>query len=206
MYLILKRSIHTQQRESRSADPHMKEGFLFHVRLRNNYNHSLTSAEVLKRRDVSADTIEKLTKLFEISHSPSSALKTIKYELQVEYGDNHVHASVDRSICLTFNSATKKRNDDSNKHLDNCNEEECSPECYVFDCSNVSEDTVEIECAPASDVNGSGTSGKPAEGATLEEEWMEIFEDLKKKMREDPVSFRPAVASFVSNFKKMQTD
>ncbi|XP_045068527.1 uncharacterized protein si:dkey-75a21.2 [Coregonus clupeaformis] len=103
-------------------------------------------------------------------------------------------------------SYVEKRNDDSNKHLDNCNEEECSPECYVFDCSNVSEDTVEIECAPASDVNGSGTSGKPAEGATLEEEWMEIFEDLKKKMREDPVSFRPAVASFVSNFKKMQTD
>lgn len=35
---------------------------------------------------------------------------------------------------------------------------------------------------------------------------MEIFEDLKKKMREDPVSFRPAVASFVSSLKKMKTD
>lgn len=35
---------------------------------------------------------------------------------------------------------------------------------------------------------------------------MEIFEDLKKKMREDPVSFRPKVASFVSSFKKMKTD
>lgn len=61
-------------------------------------------------------------------------------------------------------SYVEKKIDDSHENLDNCNEEECSPECYVFDCGNASEDTVEIECAPVSDVNGSGTSGKPAEG------------------------------------------
>ncbi|XP_064867126.1 uncharacterized protein si:dkey-75a21.2 [Oncorhynchus nerka] len=212
MYFIPKRLIHSQRRESRQVKTkllnlHMKGGCLFHGRLRNGDNHSLTSAEVLKRRNVSADTIEKLTKLFEIGHSLSSALNMIKYELHVEYGDNHVHASVDSSICPSFNSATSQLLDTLDLLIQTVYLNVITRNHFpTIDCGNVSEDTVVIECAPVSDVNGSGTSGKPAEGATLEDDGMEIFEDLKKKMREDLVSFRPKVASFVSSFKKMKTD
>ncbi|KAM4619771.1 uncharacterized protein ACJ7VT_006532, partial [Polymixia lowei] len=39
------------------------------------------------KRDVSAITAERLTELFRQGHSPSSALDTLKYDLQEEEGD-----------------------------------------------------------------------------------------------------------------------
>ncbi|XDV11891.1 hypothetical protein PO909_000687, partial [Leuciscus waleckii] len=45
------------------------------------------------------EKLEKLEKLFQSGLSPSSALNTLKYDLQEEQGDSYVHASADRSIC-----------------------------------------------------------------------------------------------------------
>ena len=64
----------------------MAEGYLLYVNLRNEHNHRLACADALRKRDVSAVTIERLTELFEKGHSPSSALDTIKYDLQEEEG------------------------------------------------------------------------------------------------------------------------
>lgn len=84
---------------NRSGDPHIEDGYFLHVNLRNEHNHKLASPEVMRWRDVSNETIEKLHELFKSGHSPSSALKIIKYNLQEEEGENYIYAIADRSIC-----------------------------------------------------------------------------------------------------------
>ncbi|KAF1377986.1 hypothetical protein PFLUV_G00206520 [Perca fluviatilis] len=84
LFLVLKRSM--ENRRSRSSDRHMAEGYLLYVNLRNEHNHRLACADALRKRDVSAVTVERLTELFEKGHSPSSALDTIKYDLHEEEG------------------------------------------------------------------------------------------------------------------------
>ena len=83
----------------RSTDAHIKGGLLFTVTLRHEHNHRVFCADTMRKRDVSKQTVEKLKSLFESGHSPSSALDTIKYDLQEEQGDNYVLASADRAIC-----------------------------------------------------------------------------------------------------------
>ena len=56
-------------------------------------------AEAMRYRDVAPETSNKLQTLFESGHSPSSALTTLKYDLQEEMGDSYVFAAADRSIC-----------------------------------------------------------------------------------------------------------
>ncbi|XP_028439323.1 uncharacterized protein LOC114559089 [Perca flavescens] len=97
LFLVLKRSM--EDRRSRSTDRHMAEGYLLYVNLRNEHNHSLAGADALRKRDVSAITIERLTELFEKGHSPSSALDTIKYDLQEEEGEDYFYAAADRAVC-----------------------------------------------------------------------------------------------------------
>ncbi|XP_035516707.1 uncharacterized protein si:dkey-75a21.2 [Morone saxatilis] len=97
LYLILKRHPECGERKSRSGDPHMKEGLFLHINLRNEHNHG--AYEAVTRCDVSGETIEKLKKLFESGHSPSSALDVLKYDLQEEEQDNYVYAAADRSVC-----------------------------------------------------------------------------------------------------------
>lgn len=74
----------------------MKEGLFLHINLRNEHNHQESSAGAVIRRDVSGETIEKLKQLFESGHTPSSALKELKSDLQVEDKDGEV---LDRSVC-----------------------------------------------------------------------------------------------------------
>ncbi|XP_011609921.2 uncharacterized protein isoform X2 [Takifugu rubripes] len=98
LFLVLKRHPEFGERKSRSGDPHMKEGLFLHINLRNEHNHHLSCAGLV-RRDVSGETIEKLKKLFESGHTPSSALKELKHNLQVQEKDNYVNAAADRSVC-----------------------------------------------------------------------------------------------------------
>ncbi|XP_056156746.1 uncharacterized protein LOC130130908 [Lampris incognitus] len=99
MYLVLKRHTYSQNRKSRSGDPHIKDGYLLNVNLRHEHNHRLSCADAVRKRDVSGETIAKLKMLFESGHSPSSALDMIKYDLQEQEGENYIHAAADRSIC-----------------------------------------------------------------------------------------------------------
>lgn len=82
----------------RSKDPHLPD-FPFEVKIQNKHNHNLFVAEALRHRDVGEKAIESLTKLFEIGHSPSSALSALKNDLQMEYGDRFAYASANREIC-----------------------------------------------------------------------------------------------------------
>lgn len=76
----------------------MGEGYLLHVKWRDNHNHLLNCADALSKRDVSVTTVNRLTELFQQGHSPSSALETIKYDLQEEEGENYFLVAADRSI------------------------------------------------------------------------------------------------------------
>ena len=52
----------------RSEDPHIKEGYYFHVVMSNSHNHRVSCTDALAKRDFSKETTEKLTKLFESGH------------------------------------------------------------------------------------------------------------------------------------------
>ena len=69
------------------------------VILHNIHNHNVYSAEILKHRDVGSGATEKLTKLFEMGHSISSAMSVLQHDLRAEHGGEYIHASVDRAIC-----------------------------------------------------------------------------------------------------------
>ena len=69
------------------------------VIFKNIHNHLLLTADTLKHRDVSEETVTKLRELFSKRHSPTSALNTIKLDLQIEHGDNYVVEAADRSKC-----------------------------------------------------------------------------------------------------------
>lgn len=77
----------------------MKDGLFLHVNLRNEHNHRGSCAQAKKRKDVSVESIEKLKKLFEVGHSPTTALDVLKYDLQKMEQDNYVYAAADRSVC-----------------------------------------------------------------------------------------------------------
>ncbi|KAK0131669.1 hypothetical protein N1851_014550 [Merluccius polli] len=68
----------------------------------NDHNHNIYVADAVRHRDVGDKTKGKLTKLFEAGHSPSSALDVLKYDLQVEHGDDYVFATADRALCPTL--------------------------------------------------------------------------------------------------------
>lgn len=82
----------------RSTDPHMP-AFPTLVHIINEHNHNLHVPDALRYKDVGPEAIQKLKKLFEAGHSPSTALDILKYDLQLELGEHYAYASADRSIC-----------------------------------------------------------------------------------------------------------
>ncbi|KAK6318081.1 hypothetical protein J4Q44_G00113720 [Coregonus suidteri] len=85
-------------RLSRSKDPHLPE-YLAIVCVYNVQNHNMFVSDALRHRDVGAKTIETLTQLFEIGHSPSSALTVLKNDLQMDYGEDYIFTSANRCLC-----------------------------------------------------------------------------------------------------------
>lgn len=69
------------------------------VHITNEHNHNLHVPDALRYKDVGPEAIQKLKKLFEAGHSPSTALDVLKYDLQLELGEEYAYASADRSIC-----------------------------------------------------------------------------------------------------------
>ncbi|PIK60343.1 hypothetical protein BSL78_02712 [Apostichopus japonicus] len=70
------------------------------VTLKWNHNHEITSADTFRKRDVSDATREKLLELFSAGHSPSSAIDTLKYDLQMENNDeDYLRLSADKATC-----------------------------------------------------------------------------------------------------------
>lgn len=82
----------------RSTDQYLQE-FPTRVYLDFRHNHKLLSPEILRKRDVSEETVQKLTDLYKAGHTPLTALEVIKCDLQAEYGDQYVFIATDRSKC-----------------------------------------------------------------------------------------------------------
>ncbi|XP_048066619.1 uncharacterized protein si:dkey-75a21.2 [Megalobrama amblycephala] len=224
MFLILKRYMY--ERKSRSGDPHIEEGYFLHVNLRNEHNHRLNTAEVMRWRDVSNDTIEKLQQLYKSGHSPSSALKTIKYNLQEEEGDNYIYAIADRSICpdlqfcyrlyykLFQKSYAEPAEKDISEELFKPLELEQSWETTtVTGQTTCIEDGVSVATLPVITAEGEhftednepGPSAAEEVVGSLDGQLEDIFRMLKKKLNEDP-SYTPPIRAFVSNFFQIKTD
>ncbi|KAL2102346.1 hypothetical protein ACEWY4_001514 [Coilia grayii] len=96
LFLVLKRSM--EDRRSRSSDKHMAEGYLMNICLRMDHNNCRLCADALSKRDVSSTTTKKLEELFQRGHSPSSALDTLKYDLQEEEGEWYFLTAADRAM------------------------------------------------------------------------------------------------------------
>ncbi|KAK2899067.1 hypothetical protein QQF64_031515 [Cirrhinus molitorella] len=225
MFLILKRFMY--ERKSRSGDPHIEEGYFLHVNLRNEHNHRLNTAESMRWRDVSNDTIEKLQQLYKSGHSPSSALKTIKYNLQEEEGDNYIYAVADRSICpdlqfcyrlyhkLFQKACAEPEGKDISDELFKPLELEHSWETAAVTDGHTAciEDGVSVDAVPIitteaehfTEDNEPGPSEAEEVVGSLDGQLEEIFGMLKKKLNED-ASFTPPIRAFVSSFFQMKTD
>ncbi|XP_071959838.1 uncharacterized protein [Antedon mediterranea] len=81
MFVIIKRTADCRGR-NRSKDKHIGQGYPTIITLKWDHNHEVASADALRERDVSDGATEKLLELYRSGHSPSSALDTIKYDLQ----------------------------------------------------------------------------------------------------------------------------
>ncbi|XP_053198102.1 uncharacterized protein si:dkey-75a21.2 [Scomber japonicus] len=178
MYLVLKRHMCSQSRKSRSGDPHIKDGYLLNVNLKHEHNHRLSSADAVRRRDVSGETIAKLKTLFENGHTPSSALDSIKHELQEREGENYVHAAADRSICPDVQF------------------------CYrlyykLFQRAG----SVVTESADCTNENISPEQDTSVEH--LEEMIQQFCRSLTDKLKDDPQTFTAPVCTFLNSYDKM---
>ena len=69
------------------------------IRFKYEHNHDIQCAATLRHRDVSKATEEKLTSLFYRKYGPAAALAALKYELQLEHGDQYYVVAGDRSVC-----------------------------------------------------------------------------------------------------------
>lgn len=69
------------------------------IEFTNNHNHPILAKEALRRRRPSKAVEDIFTKMFEKRHSPSSAVTTHKFNLQMECGDSYFVTSADRSKC-----------------------------------------------------------------------------------------------------------
>ncbi|XP_066509163.1 uncharacterized protein [Hoplias malabaricus] len=98
MAVTLQRPKASYGRQCRSTDPHMPILPTI-VHITNEHNHNIHVGDALRYKDVGDEAIQKLRKLFEAGHSPSTALDVLKYDLQIEHGDKFPNASADRSIC-----------------------------------------------------------------------------------------------------------
>lgn len=86
MVVTLKRRV---DGKSKSADPYLPD-YPLEVRIQNHHNHNLHVAEALRYRDVGEKAVETLTGLFELGHTPSSALAVLQQDLRMEYREQYV--------------------------------------------------------------------------------------------------------------------
>lgn len=82
----------------RSKDEYLKE-YPLEVVIDHCHNHSLKTADALRHRRPSPEVEKEFNKLFQSGHSPSSALHTWEYDLQIQEGDSFSEALADGYKC-----------------------------------------------------------------------------------------------------------
>ena len=82
-----------------SKDPHFEGDIFLVCTINNTHNHPVHCADSMRHRDVSDETREEITGLFEPGHSPSAALDVVKFKLQDKNGDDYLFVAADRAVC-----------------------------------------------------------------------------------------------------------
>ena len=82
-----------------SKYPHFEGGIFLVCIINNEHNHPVYCADSMRHRDVSDQTREEITGLFESGHSPSTALDVLKFNLQDKHGDDYLFLAADRAVC-----------------------------------------------------------------------------------------------------------
>ncbi|KAF0312814.1 Circumsporozoite protein [Amphibalanus amphitrite] len=88
----------TFQKNAKSRSKKPDAGYALQVKARGQHNHPLETATVLKFRRVSDRTRERIIDLFRHHHSPATALRTLKLQLQAEHGERYPLIAADRGI------------------------------------------------------------------------------------------------------------
>ncbi|KAJ8247335.1 hypothetical protein GJAV_G00245120 [Gymnothorax javanicus] len=83
---------------AKTQDLHLPK-FAMVVNLEFTHNHGLNTADALKHRNVSEETVAASKGLYAKGHSPSSALNSFKMDLQTEHGPEYVLKAADRATC-----------------------------------------------------------------------------------------------------------
>ncbi|XP_072317594.1 uncharacterized protein [Eucyclogobius newberryi] len=200
LYLVLKKETFSQNRKSRSIDPHIKNQLAFHINIRNTHNHECS--EALQHRNVSKETVDKLVELFKMGHSPSSALKILKYNLQQELGERYARASADRSVCPDLHFCFRlyykmfKRK---------CKAKGPSDEMQISSTQNPLDHSFAIanqeQCPDLSSDQGPSTQ----ERNDLEIRLWNMFKDLMEKCNSNNTFLEP-IKEMVSSYEKMNTN
>jgi hypothetical protein len=143
------------------------EGYCLNVFYKHCHNHLLKAADAQRLLRPSPELTDKFISLFKNNHSPSSALDSHKFDLQMEHGDNYFHAAANGSLCPSlswcyklyykhFKAKYGESNgaamvDDLNKFVDKYNAE-CGDICakVQYDPSETctSSDLVVALCSP----------------------------------------------------------
>ena len=74
---------------------------------RKSHNHALSSAAVLKYRDLGIDSKQRLCELFRQGHSASSALHCLKTDLLIKHGDRYYEFAADGRYVPSLSVACK---------------------------------------------------------------------------------------------------
>ncbi|CAL1272262.1 unnamed protein product [Larinioides sclopetarius] len=69
------------------------------IQIRFVHNHPTNSADSLRFRPVSKEAEERLISLYQIGHSPASALEMLKIDLQIKHGSSYSQIISDRYHC-----------------------------------------------------------------------------------------------------------
>lgn len=74
---------------------------------RGSHNHAISSAAVLKYRDLGVDSKQRLCELFRQGHSASSALHCLKTDLLIKHGDKYYEVAADGQFVPSLSVACK---------------------------------------------------------------------------------------------------
>ncbi|KAK7881075.1 hypothetical protein WMY93_032325 [Mugilogobius chulae] len=201
LYLILKRETFSNNRKSRSPDPHVQNHLTFHINIRNTHNHECS--EALQHREVSQETVNKLIQLFLTGHSPTSAHKTLKCNLQEELGENYALALTDRSIypdlhyCFRLYYKTFKRR---------CRKKELTaPWCFPSIQDLQSHSVVFTNQEQSPDISTDQSPSSPQEQDDLKIQLWNMCEGLLEKLKSNEAFLEP-IKAMLSSYQQMKTD
>ncbi|XP_074655760.1 transient receptor potential cation channel subfamily M member 8-like, partial [Tubulanus polymorphus] len=100
--IVVKKSKMRNGRKSRSKHAHITNGYFMRVHLSFKHNHLIDSPDTYRKRDVNAETIDKLKQLYAAGHSPTSASDVIRFHLEDRFYDDYFMKSSDRAVNPDF--------------------------------------------------------------------------------------------------------